>query len=66
VDYGHLKKIDPVITREDKLFMFTIGGVGGLITFIIGLYFLPEKWAVKRHQTPYQKLKNNAKYKYSK
>lgn len=34
------KKIYPIITKKDLVFLFTIGGIGGLLTIYIGLTFL--------------------------
>ena len=39
------RKVYPKITNGDMVFLFTIGGIGGLLTFLIGLTFLPKgKW----------------------
>jgi len=39
------RKIYPKTTNGDLVFAFTIGGVGGLLTFLIGLTHLPiGKW----------------------
>jgi len=39
------RKISPKITNGDLVLLFTIGGVGGLLTFFIGLTHLPKsKW----------------------
>jgi hypothetical protein len=36
------KKIDSRITNGDLVILSTLGGVGGPITFLIGLAFLPK------------------------
>ena len=41
-------KVYPKLTSGDLLFMFTIGGVGGLLTVIIGLTHVDFKWMNKR------------------
>lgn len=41
-------KIYPKIRNRDLVFLFTICGIGGLLTFFIGLTYLPkEKWCDK-------------------
>jgi hypothetical protein len=36
------RKIYPKTTNGDLVFLFTIGGIGGLLTFVIGLTELPK------------------------
>lgn len=39
------RKVYPKTTNGDLVFLFTIGGIGGLLTFFIGLIYLPKgKW----------------------
>lgn len=39
------RKVYPKTTNGDLVFLFTIGGIGGLLTFFIGLSYLPKgKW----------------------
>lgn len=39
------RQIYPKTTNGDLVFLFTIGGIGGLGTFFIGLAFAPKgKW----------------------
>lgn len=39
------RKVDPKTTNGDLVFLFTIGGIGGVLTFFIGLTYLPKgKW----------------------
>lgn len=43
------KKIHPVITNGDLVFLFTLGGIAGLLTVLIGLAYLPKgDWCNKR------------------
>lgn len=37
------RKIYPKTTIGDLITFFTIGGVGGMLTFLIGLLYLPQK-----------------------
>ena len=44
---GYLSyKVYPEITIKDTIFLLTIGGIGGLITFCIGLTYLD--WGNKK------------------
>lgn len=42
------RKIHKKTNRRDLFFLFTIGGIGGLLTFLIGICYLPKntfsKW----------------------
>ena len=39
------RKVYPKTTNGDLVFLFTMGGMGGLLTFLIGLICLPKgKW----------------------
>lgn len=49
-----LLKIYPETRSRDLLFLFTIGGIGGLITFIIGLIFLKDKNRIKGVKNKYR------------
>jgi hypothetical protein len=37
------KKNYPKITIGDLVFLFTLGGIGGLLTFLVGLIYLPKE-----------------------
>lgn len=43
-----LYMICPKIKKKDVLFLMTFGGVGGMITVSIGLYYLLKKMIEKR------------------
>jgi FtsH-binding integral membrane protein len=43
------RKIYPKTTNGDLVFLFTIGGIVGIVTFLIGLIYLPKgKWWYKQ------------------
>ncbi len=42
-------KIYPKITNGDLIFAFTLGGLGGLVTFLIGILFMSDgEWWKKQ------------------
>ena len=35
-------KIDPVVRVKDLVFCFTIAGIGGIVTILTGLFYIPD------------------------